>query len=83
MLQFKISKVFWRFCDFYIQQSINDLLKNILKELFSLFLPVDSSTHEDFRKTEMTGVGERRNLFKVVFWMFMAIIISLALAQLK
>jgi hypothetical protein len=84
MLEAKQNTVFCYFLDFYIPNSINDLVQRGLKELVYLFQPEETTDKAGGRQYEATGLGtsKTRNIVKGVFWLAMSIVISLAIGQL-
>ncbi len=85
MLEAKQNAVFCYFLDFYIPNSINDLVQKGLKELVYLFQPEETTDKAEGRQYDATGLGtsKTRNIIKVVFWLGISIAISLAIGQLK
>lgn len=84
MLESKQHSVFWNFLDFQVHNPVPGLLKYWVTELIFLFSPQDTAGKFDQGKRKVENqAGNTRGIVKVLFWVIISIVLSLALGQLN
>jgi hypothetical protein len=83
MFDSNFLSIFKCFGGYTLENSKGNLLKTLLKDFMYLIHSVDSSTQDSWKKAESEHKGKKINTFKLLFWVFVSISISLVLGQLK
>lgn len=73
------------YLEFYFTNSVKDLVKRGLKNLAYLFLPEETIERPRGRQNKTIGfeASKTGSTLKMVFWVVVSIILSLAIGQLK
>lgn len=84
MLQAKQYSGSWCFFDLHVFSSLPDVLRNCLTELIFFMLPEDTTDNGAGREKSVIKVeaSNYRSIGKVVFWIVIAITLSLCIGQL-
>lgn len=85
MLQPKQYAASWHLFDFHVLSSLPDVLRKCLAGLAFLLIPedtTDSAAGKDRRVTR-GEVNTAHSIAKVMFWIVVAILLSIAIGQLR